>query len=52
MLAKVKAAERNRDGLEGAKAVAEAYLGKERECAAAHASLYQIFLRDGQVSHD
>ena len=49
VLSKVKAAERDRDGLEGAKTVAEAYLGKERECAVAHASLYQIFLRDGQV---
>ena len=47
---KVKAAERDRDSLDGAKTVAEAYLGKERECAMAHASLYQIFLRDGQVS--
>lgn len=45
----MKAAERDRDSLEGAKTVAEAYLGKERECALAHASLYQIFLRDGQV---
>ena len=50
VLSKVKAAERDRDGLEGAKTVAEAYLGKERECAVAHASLYQIFLRDGQVT--
>ena len=49
VVAKVKAAERDRDSLEGAKTVAEAYLGKERECALAHASLYQIFLRDGQV---
>ena len=49
MVSKVKAAERDRDSLQGAKAVAEAYLGKERECALAHASLYQIFLRDGQV---
>jgi hypothetical protein len=40
VVAKVKAAERDRDGLEGAKTVAEAYLGKERECALAHASLY------------
>ncbi|CAK0785709.1 hypothetical protein CVIRNUC_008920 [Coccomyxa viridis] len=52
VLAKVKAAERDRDGLEGAKTVAEAYLGKERECAVAHASLYQIFLRDGQKNID
>ena len=49
VVSKVKAAERDRDSLEGAKTVAEAYLGKERECALAHASLYQIFLRDGQV---
>ena len=49
VVAKVKAVERDRDSLEGAKTVAEAYLGKERECALAHASLYQIFLRDGQV---
>lgn len=49
VVSKVKAAERDRDSLQGAKTVAEAYLGKERECALAHASLYQIFLRDGQV---
>lgn len=45
----MKAAERERDALEGAKTAAEAYIGKERECELAHASLYQIFLRDGQV---
>ena len=49
VVARVKAAERERDALEGAKAVAEAYLGKDRECTAAQATIFQIFIRDGQV---
>lgn len=49
MVARVKAAERERAQLEGAKAVAEAYLGKQRECTAAEAAIFQIFIRDGQV---
>ena len=50
MVARVKASERDREGLEGAKAAAEAYLAKDRECTATHAAIYQLFLRDGQVS--
>ena len=48
---RVKAAEKERAGLEGAKAVAEAYLGKQRECTASEAAIFQIFIRDGQVNH-
>jgi structural maintenance of chromosome 4 len=46
---RVKTAEKDRDGLEGAKAVAEAYLDKERECRVAQSVIYQVFIRDGQV---
>ena len=49
VVARVKAAERERDALEGARAVATAYLGKDRECTAAQATIFQIFIRDGQV---
>ena len=51
MVARVKASEREREGLEGAKAAAEAYLAKDRECTATHAAIYQLFLRDGQVPY-
>lgn len=46
---RVKAAEKERDGLDGAKAVAEAYLAKERECTATQSTIFQIFVRDGQA---
>ena len=49
MVARVKSSERERDGLDGAKAAAEAYLAKDAECTATHAAIYQLFLRDGQV---
>ncbi len=49
MVARVKAGEREREGLEGAKAAAEAYLARDRECTATHAAIYQLFMRDGQV---
>jgi hypothetical protein len=49
MVARVKASEREREGLEGAKAAAEAYLARDRECTATHAAIYQLFMRDGQV---
>ncbi len=48
---RVKAAEKERDGLEGAKAVAEAYLSKERECTISQSTIFQIFVRDGQARH-
>ena len=48
-MARVKASEREREGLDCAKAAAEAYLAKDRECTATHAAIYQLFLRDGQV---
>jgi hypothetical protein len=46
---RVKSAEKERDGLDGAKAVAEAYLSKERECTITQSTIFQIFVRDGQV---
>lgn len=46
---RVKATEKDRDGLEGAKAVAEAYLSKERECTITQSIIFQIFVRDGQA---
>lgn len=46
---RVKATEKDRDGLEGAKAVAEAYLSKERECTITQSVIFQIFVRDGQA---
>ena len=49
MVARVKASEREREGLEGAKAAAEAYLARDRECTVTHAAIYQLFMRDGQV---
>lgn len=49
VVTRVKAAEKERDGLEGAKAVAEAYLSKERECTLTQSTIFQIFIRDGQV---
>ncbi|BDA46592.1 Structural maintenance of chromosomes protein 4 [Coccomyxa sp. Obi] len=49
---RVKAAEKERDGLEGAKAVAEAYLSKERECTITQSTIFQIFVRDGQRNID
>lgn len=49
VVARVKASEREREGLDGARAAAEAYLAKDRECTATHAAIYQLFLRDGQV---
>ncbi|EIE19557.1 RecF/RecN/SMC protein [Coccomyxa subellipsoidea C-169] len=49
---RVKAAEKERDGLDGAKAVAEAYLAKERECTATQSTIFQIFVRDGQRNID
>ena len=43
--------EKEREGLEGAKAAAEAYRSKEAECFDARATILQLFIRDGQVRH-
>lgn len=50
LLARAKVTEREREGLEGAKAAAEAYLGKEAKCADSKATILQLFIRDGQVN--
>ena len=49
VLGRVKVAEKDREALEGAKAAAEAYLGKERECTRLHTVIYQLFVSDAQV---
>lgn len=52
MLQRLKAAERDRDGLEAEKTAAEAYMSKELECLQAQSSLAQIFMHDAQRSVD
>lgn len=52
MLQRLKAAERDRDGLESEKAAAEAYMSKELECLQAQSALSQIFMYDAQRSVD
>ena len=47
--ARAKLVQEERDGLEAKKAVAEAYLAKERQRLAAEATIYRIFIYDGQV---
>jgi len=42
MVQRLKLVERERDGLEGARAAAEAYMGKERECTNAQCTIYQV----------
>ena len=42
MVQRLKVVERERDGLEGARAAAEAYLDKERECTTALCTIYQV----------
>lgn len=42
MIQRLKIVERERDGLEGARAAAEAYLDKERECLEARCLAYQV----------
>lgn len=43
MVQRLKIVERERDGLEGARAAAEAYLDKERECTTALCTIYQVW---------
>ena len=54
LLARAKVTEKEREGLEGAKAAAEAYRDKEAQCFDSRATILQLFIRDGQVSslHD
>ncbi len=44
MVQRLKIVERERDGLEGARAAAEAYMDKERECTTAQCTIYQVTL--------
>ena len=44
MVQRLKHVERERDGLEDARAAAEAYLGKELECTDAQCTIYQASL--------
>lgn len=41
MVHRLKLVEREKEGLEDARAAAEAYLGKERECTEAQCTIYQ-----------
>lgn len=47
---RVKIAEKEREGLEGEKIAAEAYLFKDAERLGAQSKIFQRFMRDGQVS--
>lgn len=49
MVQRVKAAQRDRDGLAGDKDAAEAYLAKERECLGAQSVLAQVLAAKAQV---
>ena len=49
LVARVQVSGREKEALEGAKAAAEAYLGKEGELWESRSTLLQLFLRDGQV---
>jgi structural maintenance of chromosome 4 len=42
MVQRLKLVERERDGLEGARAAAEAYMDKERECTNSQCTIYQV----------
>ena len=44
MVQRVKMVERERDGLEGARAAAEAYLEKERESVSTQCTIFQVSL--------
>ena len=46
---RAKLVQEERDALEAKKAVAEAYLAKERERLVAEATLFHIFVYDGKV---
>eukprot|EP00887_Chlorella_sp_A99_P001225 scaffold14.g1225.t1 len=50
MVARVKIAERERDGLEGEKDAAEAYLAKERACLGHKSTLAQVFARSAKTN--
>ena len=47
---RVKIAEKERQGLEGEKIAAEAYLFKDAERLGAQSKIFQRFMHDGQVS--
>ncbi len=47
---RVKIAEKEREGLEGEKIAAEAYLFKDAERLGAQSKIFQRFMHDGQVS--
>ena len=42
LVQRLKIVEKERDGLEGAKDAAEAYLGKEEECTQSYCTIYQV----------
>ena len=48
---RVKIAEKEREGLEGEKLAAEAYLFKDAERLGAQSKIFQRFMHDGQVQH-
>lgn len=50
-LARVKLVEREREGLEGDKQQAEAYLQKEQECLRAQSTIFLKFIWTAQVGH-
>ena len=47
---RVKIAEKEREGLEGEKIAAEAYLFKDAERLGSQSKIFQRFMHDGQVS--
>lgn len=49
---RVKIAEKEREGLEGEKLAAEAYLHKDAERLGTQSKIFQRFMHDGQVSWD
>lgn len=49
MVQRLKIVERERDGLEGARAAAEAYMDKERECTNAQCTIYQVHTRSTEL---
>ena len=48
---RVKIAEKEREGLEGEKLAAEAYLHKDAERLGTQSKIFQRFMHDGQVRH-
>lgn len=49
-VSRVKIAEKEREGLEGEKIAAEAYLFKDAERLGAQSKIFQRFMHDGKVS--